>query len=68
MLMGVAVDPYKEKPYIKAIAKAGFTIEHIDQGANFKLLQIKTDENGKLKLAKLIKKLERKYSLRNRMN
>ncbi|WP_321321502.1 hypothetical protein [Labilibaculum sp.] len=68
MLIGVAVDKHKEKAYKKAIEAAGFAIDSVEQGDGFRLITVRTDEEGKSTLSKLLKKLELKHSLRNRMN
>lgn len=69
MLIGVAVDNYKQKAYKKAIKAAGFTIESVEwMKAGFTLIKVETAESRKDELEKLLKQLELKHSLRNRMN
>ena len=67
---GVAVDQWKLRVYRKAIEKAGFEIASTtpDKGKGFALITVMVDEKSKDNLAELLKKLERKYSQRNKMN
>ena len=68
--IGVAIDQWKVEKYRMAIEKEGFEIERVlpNYRPNFALITVLTDEHGKNRLAVLLKKLERKYSQRNRMN
>lgn len=69
MIIGVAVDNYKEKTYKKAIKEAGFTIHAVDWlKAGFVIIKVETEESKLSDLQNLLKGLERKHSLRNRMN
>lgn len=69
MIIGVAVDNYKQEAYKKAIKAAGFTIKSVEwMKAGFALIKIETAENRKNELHNLLKQLELKHSLRNRMN
>jgi len=71
ILIGVAIDKWKLRTYKQAIQKAGFEIESVAEDfiAESSLIRvIVTNEQEKLNLAFLLKKLERKYSQRNKMN
>lgn len=69
MIIGVAVDNYKERAYKNAIKEAGFTIHAVDWlKAGFVIIKVETEEGKINELQSLLKGLERKHSLRNRMN
>lgn len=65
---GVAVDAYKVRTYKRAIKEAGFEIESVTPGKQFTVITVLIYESQKDVLAALLRKLEKKYSHRNRMN
>ena len=67
---GVAIDQWKLRTYKRAIENEGFTVKEVtpDKGSGFALITVDIDPQQKDILIELLKKLERKYSQRNRMN
>lgn len=68
--MGVAVDPWKTRTYKRAIEKSGFIVSEVVKAEQlgFHTIMVIAKEKEKDKLADLLKKLEAKYSQRNKMN
>jgi len=67
--IGVAIDHYKERTYKRAIEQAGFDIDSIGKiSDDIVVIRVWCDKTEQFKLGQLLKKLEQKYSTRNRFN
>lgn len=68
IIVGIACDKYKSKRYRNQIKKAGHKIIQIVLRECHDIIQVEIKESKMNEFKNLVENLERKYSLRNRIN